>query len=231
MKMKVFAGDQKEGKSLLSGPERALVAWAVPRIPNWLETYHLTLLTVLWSALNLVFGFLAAGDLRWLWGVSMVIVLQYVSDLFDGAVGRARGTGLVKWGFYMDHFLDYVFLGSLVFVAYMIAPDGLGVYCLILFILTGAFMVSSFLAFAATNRFEIYMLGIGPTEGRIGIILINTLIFFTGTGHFVVTLPIVCALCFIALVFVVKRVSDGLWRIDMENKAKSSASKTADSTL
>src|SRR5690554_2046120 len=69
MNVKIFAGDEKVGRSILSGPERALVDWGVSEIPSWLETYHLTLLTVLWSGLNMLFGWLAANDLRWLWGV------------------------------------------------------------------------------------------------------------------------------------------------------------------
>jgi archaetidylinositol phosphate synthase len=217
----VFAGDAKVGQSILTGPERALVAWATPRIPSWLQTYHLTLLTVVWSGLNMALGWLAASDLRWLWGISLVIVLQYLSDLFDGAVGRARNTGLVKWGFYMDHFLDYIFLGSLIFAGYMIAPEGLGAYYVLLLLLTGGFMVSSFLSFAATNRFEIYILGFGPTETRIVFIALNTIIIFTGTAHFHVSLPVVCLLCFLGLAMVVKRASDALWQLDMEQKAGS----------
>lgn len=199
-------------------PEKKFVAWGTPRIPSWLETYHLTLLTVLWSLLNGLFGYLARSDLRWLWLVSVMIVLQYITDLFDGAVGRARNTGLVKWGFYMDHFLDYIFLCSLVFAGYMIAPEGLGFYYVILLMLTGGFMVNSFLGFAATNRFEIYFFGIGPTEMRIVFILINTVIIFTGTDHFVVSVPVTCMLCLIALVFMVWRTSRRLWAIDMANK-------------
>ena len=65
----VFAGDKKVGRPLLYRPERALVAWGTPRVPRWLETYHLTLLTLVWSGLNAVFGVLAQRDLRWFWGV------------------------------------------------------------------------------------------------------------------------------------------------------------------
>lgn len=222
----VFAGDRKVGQSLLSGPEKALVKWGTPCVPVWLQTYHLTLLTLLWSALNVLFGFLAAQDLRWLWGISAAIVLQYLTDLFDGAVGRARDTGLIKWGFYMDHFLDFVFLGSLILAGYLIAPEGLGVYYVILLLLTGGFMVSSFLTFAATNRFEIYILGFGPTEMRIVFILINIVIILTGTGHFYLSLPILCAVCAVGLVVVVKRASDQLWQLDMEKKTAVKAADT-----
>lgn len=151
-----FGGDKKVGQSILTGPQKAFVAWGMPRVPLWLETYHLAMLTVLWSALNVLFGFLARANLHWLWMVSPMIVLHYVTDLFDGSVGRTRNTGLVKWGFYMHHSLDYVFLCSLVLAGYLIAPERLGFYYVLLLALTGGFMVNSFLSFAATNAFEIY---------------------------------------------------------------------------
>ncbi|MBN1880032.1 CDP-alcohol phosphatidyltransferase family protein [bacterium] len=213
-----FSGDKKVGQSMFSVPEKKLVAWGTPKIPVWLETYHLTLLTILWSALNVLFGCLARNDIRWLWLISLMIVMQYITDLFDGAVGRARNTGLVKWGFYMDHFLDYIFLCSLVFAGYMIAPQGLGFYYVILLMLTGGFMVNSFLGFAATNRFEIYFYGFGPTEMRVVFILINTAIILTGTNHFVVSVPATCLVCLIGLVFMVWRTSRRMWALDMAGK-------------
>src|SRR5688572_16316355 len=100
-----FGGAGKVGESFFARPERWFVARFVGRIPRWLETYHLTMLTLVWSILIPLFGALARTNIHWLWMVSVMIVLQYITDLFDGAVGRLRGTGLVRWGFFMDHFL------------------------------------------------------------------------------------------------------------------------------
>ena len=218
-----FAGDKKVGQSILHRPERALVAWGTPLVPRGLETYHLTLLTILFSALNIWLGVRARDNIQWLWLVSLMVVLQYITDLFDGAVGRARNTGLIKWGFYMDHFLDYIFLGSLVMVGYLVAPEeaGLGIYYVVLLILTGGFMVSSFLSFASTNQFEIFVYGLGPTETRIGIIAINTLLIFTGTDHFRYTVPLLCVVCGMGLLFVVWRTGRTLWALDMAEKTRS----------
>ena len=110
----------KVGHSILSKPENSLKGWAVPRIPDNIETYHLTLLTLLWSLINVILGCYAKDNLQVLWLVSILILFQYLTDLFDGELGRQRNTGLIKWGFYMDHFLDYIFLCSLVFVGYVI---------------------------------------------------------------------------------------------------------------
>ena len=96
-----FGGDSKVGHSLFSRPENSLKNWAVPKIPDGIETYHLTLTTILWSLINILLGFYAKEDLNFLWLVSLMIVLQYSTDLFDGELGRQRNTGLIRWGFYM----------------------------------------------------------------------------------------------------------------------------------
>ncbi|MDW7772854.1 MAG: CDP-alcohol phosphatidyltransferase family protein [Desulfobulbaceae bacterium] len=145
-----FAGDKKVGRSLLSGPENKLKQWLIPKIPQKVETYHLTMGTLLWSAVNVATAFYARNDLAMLWVVSLMIVLQYLKDLLDGELGRQRDTGLVKWGFYMDHFLDFVFLCSLVFVGYMISPAGVAAWYFALLVILGSFMVNSFLSFGAT---------------------------------------------------------------------------------
>ena len=213
-----FGGDKKIGRSLLSRPENALKAWAVPKIPESIETYHLTLMTLLWSLVNVILGFYAQAHLELLWVVSLMIVFQYLTDLFDGEVGRQRDTGLIKWGYYMDHFLDYIFLCSLVFVGYLISPAGLEIWYFALLIILGGYMVNSFLSFGATNEFKIYYYGFGPTELRVVFILINTFIIFWGTGSFHVLLPATVILCLAGLVVNTYQIQKKLWQLDMQAK-------------
>ncbi len=214
-----FGGDKKVGKSILSTPENSLKFWIVPKIPRSIETYHLTLMTLLWSMVNIFLGFQARNNLSVLWFVSLMIVLQYLTDLFDGEVGRQRNTGLIKWGFYMDHFLDYLFLSSLVFVGYMISPPGLEIWYFALVVILGSFMVNSFLSFAATNKFEIYHYGMGPTETRVVFIMINTFIIYFGTRQFHILLPLVVIGCLIGLIINTYQIQKKLWRLDMQAKS------------
>jgi phosphatidylglycerophosphate synthase len=178
------------------------------------------MMTLVWSGGNVILAFFARNNLSVLWLVSLMIVLQYLTDLFDGELGRQRDTGLIKWGFYMDHFLDFIFLCSLVFVGYKISPPGLEIWYFVLLVITGGFMVNAFLSFAATNEFEIYRYGFGPTEFRLGLILINTFIIVVGTGQFYILLPLFVILCFVALVVNCHQIHRKLWDIDMGNKAK-----------
>lgn len=215
-----FGGASKSGASLLSPLERRLSRRVVPRVPAWLETYHLTLLTLLWSALVLLFGYLARGDRRWLWASSLMVVCQYVSDHLDGKVGKHRGTGLVKWGFYTDHLLDYGFLACILAGYAFILPERSHLHLLLLLAVAGGFMVNSFLSFAATGRFRISHLRLGPTEFRLAVVVLNALVAAYGTGRMEKALPYVAAGGLALLAALVYRTQRQIWRLDMEAKAR-----------
>ena len=213
-----FAGDKKKGQWLLAKAEKRMVDWMVPRVPSFIETYHLTLLTLLWSIGIVVCSFFARENMAWLWLVSLFIFLQYMSDVLDGAVGRYRDTGLVRWGYYMDHFLDYVFLASVIAGYALILTNISWYWSLALMGIGGAFMANMFLSFAATNEFRISVLKIGPTEARIFFVLVNTAIILFGTSWVDAALPILLAALTVILVWVVFQTQKAIWNIDMKEK-------------
>src|SRR5919199_2443551 len=221
MQREQFALASKSGSSLLSPLERRLAARVVPRIPLWLGTHHLTMLTLVWCAGLVVFGWLAAGDLRWLWGSSVMIALQWATDFFDGKVGKHRGTGLVRWGFYMDHLLDFAFLCAVLGGYALVLPERAHLSLLLVLAVFGGFMVNSFLAFAATGRFHISHGKLGPTEFRAALVVINSLLVFYGTRRMAKALPYVAACGFVALCVLAYRTQRELWRRDMEHKRQS----------
>ena len=213
-----FAGDRKEGKWILAVWEGKLRDFLLPRVPANVETWHLTLSTLLWCALIVGSSYLARFKIVFLWGASLGIFLQYVTDLLDGAVGRARDTGLVKWGFYMDHFLDYIFLCSILVGYSLMLPDQYKFRLFIVMVIFGAFMVGSFLNFAATNEFRISFFRFGPTEARIVFILFNTYLIAYGSDSLARALPWIMVLSGIGLVASVYRTQKFLWALDMNNK-------------
>ena len=214
----MFQGDKKFGQSLLHKPEEALKRKLLPLVPRWLETHHLTLMTVPWCGLILLFSYFARTNMAWLWGVSLMIAAQYVTDLLDGAIGRQRNTGLVKWGFYMDHFLDFVFLCVLLIGYAILLPDIHRMALFFVMMLFAGFMVNSFLAFASTNKFQIAYMGMGPTEMRLVFIGVNTVLVFFGVGPLIVALPYTLAGAAFGLFFTVYKTQLELWRIDMAAK-------------
>ncbi len=218
--MERFAGDRKEGLGFLGRYETALANWLVPKVPKGIETYHLTLMTIPWSILILVFGYLAGDDIRWLWLVSLMIFFQYMTDLLDGAVGRYRNTGLIKWGYYMDHLLDYFFLCSLVIGYSFIVSERFKYMLFFVFALFTGFLTNSYLSFSATNRLKIAYLKIGPTEVRLLFIIINTLLIIFGKTYLSFSLPYVLVFVLCSLIYVVYITQDHIWKIDMHEKKK-----------
>lgn len=221
MEKKKFAGDKKlPMTSLLARPERKFIDYWVPRFPKAIEGYHLTLSTILWSAGMILFGYLAQRNILWLSGSCFMLFMQWFSDSFDGSLGRYRDTGIPKWGYYMDHFLDYIFMCAiLVGYSFLLTP---GKRHLLLMIMPvyGAFMVSAYLSFAATNEFKITYLKMGPTELRLLLIILNICIMIFGIGFFAWALPWALGVLLIGLCFVVYRTQDYIWKIDMEEKRK-----------
>ncbi|MBA2632431.1 MAG: CDP-alcohol phosphatidyltransferase family protein [Chloroflexi bacterium] len=178
------------------------------------------MLTLVWSLLILGFGYLAATDIRWLWGVSLMIFFQYVTDHYDGKVGKYRNTGLLRWGYYMDHLLDYVFLCSVIIGYAFILPEKSRYQVLFLLAVFAAFAVSAFLAFSATDRLTISYLKLGPTEFRLALIIINTLLIMFGTRYMISGLKYVNAGAVAGLCFVVYQTQKHIWQVDMHQKER-----------
>ncbi len=214
-----FKGDVKFGQSILHAPEEWLKSRLLPWVPRHIETYHLTLMTVFWAALIPFFSLLARARIDWLWAVSLMIVLQYITDLLDGAIGRQRNTGLVKWGYYMDHFLDFAFLCAILIGYAVLLPQQYRTELFFIMAMFSGYMVNSFLSFACTNKFQIAYMGIGPTEIRLVFIAVNTLLICCGKTHLVNALPYVLAFSAFGLFVTVYRTGRELWRIDMQNKS------------
>ena len=207
-------------KTLLSAPEKRFIQWLTPRFPAWVETWQLTMLTVPWSLGMIGFGYLAGktGNPHWLWASSAMIFLQWFTDCFDGAIGRHKNTGLVKWGFFMDHFLDFVFMCS-VFIGWSYLFDSAGNKLLWFMSLgMGCLMVNAFLAFGATGQFKITYLATGPTEMRLYFILLNTAIIVFGTAWLQTWLPCIFTAFWIGIITVIVQTQRAIWKLDMDIK-------------
>lgn len=221
-----FAGAHKTNTAFLSPLERRLASWVIPRIPRWIETQHLTMMTVVWSLMILVFSALAAKNIRWLWMVSLMIFFQYVTDYYDGKVGKYRNTGLVRWGYYMDHLLDYFFLCSILIGYAFILPERSRVQLLLMLALFAAYDFSTFLAFAATDKLKISYLKFGPTEFRLALIIINGLLIWFGTKHMISGLKWVNGGAAIGLCVLIYVTQKKIWKLDMESRQENTTANS-----
>ena len=123
----------------------------------------------------------------------------------------------MKWGFFMDHLLDFVFAGAMVVgYSFLVDAEWLEFLFLLLLLVTASTMAVSFLSFAATNQFQIAYYGIGPTEIRIGYIALNTFVFFAGTEMFNWGVPVVLGLNTAAFLMMTFQSSRAIWQLDYE---------------
>ncbi len=215
-----FAGDQKHLDHFLLHFERKFIDASLPFVPSWMSTAHLTLMTILWSGLIVFFGYLVDKNINWLWGSNACILLQYITDMLDGEVGRHRNTGLIKWGFYMDHFLDYVFLCTIIIGYSFLLPSSYMPLILLHLAVSGCFMVHVFLDFAITNDFKISFSRFGVSEIRILLIVLNIFLVFLGKMLFIKIFPVIVLFVFIGLVAMVYRVQRVYRIMDILEKEK-----------
>lgn len=225
--LQTFDDKTKIGSSWFSPFEKALIRWATPRLPPWIRSTHLVLVSLPISIGIIGFSYLAHFETQWLWAVSALIVAQWVTDSLDGAVGRYRKEGLVKWGYYMDHLFDYFFLCAILIGYTLLTRNEYPILQFFVLALCGGYMVNSFLAFGATQEFRMVHLGFGPTEMRLLFIVLNTLIIIFGKTYIAPLLPFALVLCFVGLCFIVYRTQKDLWQRDMADKQQAELKKSS----
>jgi phosphatidylglycerophosphate synthase len=217
----MISGRKRKLTSFLEPFQQKVVNQWVPLVPSWLETYHLTLLTILFGIGVIIVGYLSRISIWWILLISPFILLQYITDILDGAVGRYRNTGLVLWGFYMDHFCDYLFAMALV-AAYVIAYQLPSEFFILSALSVSGFFVHEFLMCVAKGEFNTSgYYGFGPTEIRLGVFLLNFLLPFIAKEYIVISMQGMLAFSCIVFFMLVFSSQKKLWKLDMERKRKS----------
>ena len=213
-----FAGAGKSNSGLLVPLERRLAGFVLPRIPSWIQTYHLTLTAPVWAIGVVAFSYLAKSNLRWLWLVNLMHVLHYFTDHYDGKLGKYRDTGLYKWGFYVDHLFDYVFLCSVLIGYTLLIPERAFFNMLLVLCVFSGLMFHIYLMLAMTSQFKISFSRFGPTEMVVGLIVANALIIKFGVRPLKGSLPYIALGGVLVLGILAYRAQKRLWQTDMAAK-------------
>ena len=163
-------------QSVLAAAEKRLLVRIAGRLPQWINSDHLTLLALGAMALAGAGYALARWDRRGLWLVVIALVLNWFGDSLDGTVARVRGAERPRYGFYVDHVLDIVgitlLLGGLACPGFMTPVIALAV--LVAYLLVAG---EVFLATAVSGVFRMSFAGVGPTELRI-LLAVGTIALF-----------------------------------------------------
>ena len=171
---------------ILLGPlERPTLAFFAKHMPKWVNSDMLTVLGLLGSVLaGVAYAMVGLGTVKgnpWLFVASLGFVINWFGDSLDGTLARYRNMSRPNYGYYTDHAIDGL-TSILVFGG--IGLSGIARFDVSLMALCGwlLLMMQVFLKTHATGVFEMTSIKIGPTEMRLAIIVLNTVVYFVGAG-------------------------------------------------
>ncbi len=147
------------------------------RLPAWIKPDHLTAMGLL-SALIISASYaLTTLSYNWLWLANFGLVAHWWADSLDGTLARVRHIERDRYGFFVDHFSDTV--------AQFLICLGMGLSPLMdlriaLMLLTAYYAMSILVYLVQITRgvFKISFAGIGPTEVRLIVIIVNTVVWY-----------------------------------------------------
>jgi phosphatidylglycerophosphate synthase len=170
----------------LAKPEARVLEWIARRLPTRVMPDHLTALGVL-AAVGIAAAYvLSNGDKAWLWAASALLVLHWLGDSLDGTLARVRRTERPRYGYYLDHLVD-AFATAAIGIGLGLSPYMLLAVGLVIVV---AYLILSINTYLETQALGVFTLGyghLGPTEARLMLIGVNTLLVL-GVADFGVSL-------------------------------------------
>jgi len=168
--------------SILSRMEKKVLLWIAKRLPKLMNSDHLT-------GIGLTGAFIAGGGYvlsnwgkEFLWLSSFGFIVNWFGDSLDGTLARVRNKQRPVYGFYVDHNVDAI-TGLIICIGAGVSP--FVSFSVAMLVLVGYFLlcIFTYINTYLKGAFKISYSGLGPTELRLVIILINSLFFFLPTEN------------------------------------------------
>jgi archaetidylinositol phosphate synthase len=174
-----FRAPKRIQGNLCAAVERDLLNRLCERLPSGLTPDHLTALGLAGAGLSFAAYMLSNDNTAYFFLASVGLLINWFGDSLDGSLARYRGIERVRFGYFIDHSTDAV--SSFLIIA------GLGLCPLVsmnaaLFALVGYLMLSihAFISNNISGQLKLSYILLGPTEVRILIIVLNTLMYCIG---------------------------------------------------
>jgi archaetidylinositol phosphate synthase len=157
--------------------ERVALDWLAARLPESVTPNGLTLIGISGGMLTALGYILAGANRLWLALAVAGYVVHWFGDSLDGTIARRRGIARPRFGMFIDQSSD-LFTVFCITAGIGLSPwvrfdAALAAYCGYLLV---AVMVH--LRANVTGVYDIAHGGMGPTEGRLILIAITTVMFF-----------------------------------------------------
>lgn len=163
--------------SILNAAEKKVLVRMAEMQPKWITSDMLTLIGVA-GAVVVAAGYILSNlDVRWLWLASFGFFMNWYGDSLDGTLARVRNIQRPVYGFYLDHCVDGVTMtlicvgaGLSKMLLLPLAMAVLSVYLLL--------SISVYINAHLKGEFKLTFAGMGPTEFRIVMIVVNTMFIY-----------------------------------------------------
>jgi archaetidylinositol phosphate synthase len=152
--------------------EKRVLLWLAARIPSWINSDHLTLLSFAAMCLACASYVMARHNRAGLLLATLCLALNWFGDSLDGTLARVRNRQRPRYGFYVDHIIDSIgallLMGGLAASGYLDARIAMGM--LVAFLLLS---IETYLATYTIGTFRMSFWKFGPTEIRLLLALEN----------------------------------------------------------
>ena len=161
--------------SVLNAAEKKVLVWLAERQPKWMTSDILTYIGTFGSIIIAIGYILSARNLAFLWLSSFGFIINWYGDSLDGTLARVRKKQRPVYGYYIDHTVDCI-NELIMFIG--IGLSGLIHFELSMLVLALYFMLTINVSIDAhlKKEFRLTYASMGPTEFRIIMIIINTLL-------------------------------------------------------
>ena len=160
--------------SVLNALEKKVLVWLAERQPKWVTSDFLTCLGTFGAVVIAVGYVLTPLNPNFLWLSSLGFVINWYGDSLDGTLARVRKKQRPIYGYYLDHTVDAI--GEVMIFA-GVGLSGLMNLNIALLALVMYFLLTINVSINAhlKKEFKLTYAGLGPTEFRIVMIVLNAL--------------------------------------------------------
>lgn len=170
-------------QSLLAGLEKKTLIWLAERMPQAINSDHLTLL----GAFAMLLAGVSYAWARWhplaLLLAILFLILNWLGDSLDGTLARHRQQQRPRYGFYVDHIIDafgaFFLLAGIAFSGYMMPAVAAALLLAYLML-----SIEAYLATYTLGKFTLSFFKFSPTELRILLAIGNLTLLVHPIVHF-----------------------------------------------
>ena len=166
--------------SILNSLEKKVLIWLAERQPKWMTSDMLTYIGTVGAIIIAIGYILSSRNINYLWLSTLGFIINWYGDSLDGTLARVRNTQRPVYGYYIDHTVDAI---NEVVIFMGIGLSGLMHLEFSLMALVAYFLITINVSINAhlKKEFKLTYAGLGPTEFRLIMIIINTIYIYSTT--------------------------------------------------